>query len=105
MLLNGGVGSHSGTGGFFLFPQINGASCFCLPAHSPKPWSVQPRSTLHPSISPQKRPRLPGMTWDESSSAAKVSRKVFMTSGSPGGSLSSGKETPNEEELWTLCSF
>lgn len=40
MLLNGGVGSHPGIGGFFLFPQINGVSHFCLPAHPPKSWSV-----------------------------------------------------------------
>ena len=51
MLLNGGVESHPGIGGFFLFPQINGVSCLCLPAHSPKPWSV-PTMTHSPPLHP-----------------------------------------------------
>lgn len=41
-----------------------------------------------PSISPQKRPRLPGMTWDERSSIAKAIKQSSHDFRSPGGSLS-----------------
>ena len=40
---------HPGIGSFFLFPQINGVSCFCLPAYPPKLWSV-PTMTHSPPL-------------------------------------------------------